>query len=121
MAAASAGLVVLHPAPNHTDAQPTKMFEYMAAGTPVVASDFPLWRSIVEGAGCGRCVDPMSPAAIASALRGILADTPALAALGEAGRRAVAERYSWAPEARKLVALYETLLGRWPAAGAQKG
>lgn len=120
MAGASAGLVVLHPAPNHTDAQPTKMFEYMAAGTPVVASHFPLWREIVEGAGCGRCVDPMSPAAIAEALRAILADAPAVAALGEVGRRAVAERYSWAPEACKLVALYQALLGPWPGAALQK-
>ncbi len=120
MAAASAGLVVLHPAPNHIDAQPTKMFEYMAAGTPVVASDFPLWRDIVEGAGCGRCVDPMSPSAIADALRVILADAAGVQALGEAGRRAVAERYSWAPEARKLVALYQALLGPWPAGTKQK-
>ena len=48
MAGASAGLVVLHPAPNHTDAQPTKMFEYMASGTPLVASDLPVLREVLR-------------------------------------------------------------------------
>lgn len=53
-----AGLVVLHPKINYIDALPVKMFEYMSAGTPVIASNFPLWCEIVEGNNCGICVDP---------------------------------------------------------------
>ncbi|MFD2270345.1 glycosyltransferase [Undibacterium arcticum] len=44
------------------------MFEYMAAAIPVIASNIPLWREIVEGNDCGLCVDPYDPAAIANAI-----------------------------------------------------
>ena len=107
-----AGLVVLHPTKRYPDAYPVKMFEYMAAGLPVIASDFPLWREIVEGAGCGLLVDPLDPDAIAGAMQWIL-DHPAEAeAMGKRGRKAVEEKYNWEREAKKLIALYEGLLNK---------
>jgi glycosyltransferase involved in cell wall biosynthesis len=105
-----AGLVTLLPTPSYRESLPVKMFEYMAAGIPVIASDFPLWRGIVEDSDCGLCVDPRDPLAIAAAIDRLAAD-PALAQrLGANGRRAVAQKYSWNREAEKLTRFYASLL-----------
>ncbi len=104
-----AGLVTLHGKQAYLDSLPVKMFEYMSAGIPVIASDFPLWRSIVEGSSCGLCVDPQDPAAIAAAID-ILAGDPATARkMGKNGRRAVQEHYNWGQEEKKLLNLYAEL------------
>ncbi|RXZ43109.1 glycosyltransferase family 4 protein [Crenobacter cavernae] len=106
---AKVGLVTLFPTPNYVEALPIKLFEYMAAGLAVVASDFPVWRGIVDDAGCGLLVDPEDPAAIALALKQLFADPERARAMGAAGREAVQKKYSWAAESEKLVALYEKL------------
>lgn len=105
-----AGLVLFHPARNHIQAQPNKMFEYMSAGLPVIASDFPLWRSIIEEAGCGLLVDPMDPEAIAGAMRWIIEHPEQARAMGQKGRAAVTARYNWEREFPKLLRLYERLV-----------
>lgn len=105
-----AGLVVLHPVPNYVDgSRPTKLFEYMSAGLPVIASDFPLWRPFVEDVGCGICVDPLDPRAIARAIHSVIDDPQAAEAMGARGRAAVEERFNWEPEGRKLLELYAEL------------
>ena len=86
-----------------------KLFEYMAAGLPVVASDFPLWRAIVEEAGCGLTVDPLRPDAIAEAVDRLLTDHSLAAEMGRRGRAAVEARYHWGTQADKLLALYARL------------
>lgn len=105
-----AGLVTLHPMPNYLDALPVKMFEYMAAGIPVISSDFPLWREIVLGAQCGLCVDPMDPSAISQAIDYLAQHPDEARQMGENGRRAVLENYNWIAEERKLFHFYEEIL-----------
>lgn len=119
---ARVGLVVLHPTPQYEEAYPTKLFEYMAAGVPAVASDFPLWRRMVEDAGCGLLVDPLDVDAIAAACRRLLTDDALAQRMGEAGRRAALDRYAWAPEGRRLVAFYRALAAgsRQPGAEARR-
>ncbi len=110
MARSMAGMVILAPVANHIDAQPNKMFEYMSAGIPVIASDFPLWREIIEGSDCGLCVNPGDPAAIAGAIDTLVADRPLAERMGRNGKRAVVNVYNWGQEEPKLISLYEELL-----------
>ncbi len=111
---ARAGLLLVHPEPNHMQMhmRSHKLFEYMSAGLPVVVSDFPQWRSFVEGGGYGICVDPLDTAAIAAAIRRIMDDPDEAENMGARGREAVRQTYNWEPEARKLLDLYASLLGR---------
>ena len=104
-----AGLVTLHPVINYIDALPVKMFEYMAAGVPVIASDFPLWREIVEGNECGICVDPLDPQAIAQAIDYLMTHPEEVERIGRNGQRAVAEKYNWNFEEAKLLQFYAGL------------
>jgi glycosyltransferase involved in cell wall biosynthesis len=107
-----AGIVTFLPEPNHICAQPNKMFEYMSAGLPVIASNFPLWREIIEGNECGLCVDPAKPTAIAEAIDWLVENPARAREMGENGSRAVRERYNWDAEQGKLLALYDELAGR---------
>jgi glycosyltransferase involved in cell wall biosynthesis len=107
---ARAGLVVLHPVPNYLDANPTKMFEYMSAGIPVVASNFPAWARIVDAHRCGLCVDPTSPAAIAEAITWLHEHPAEAEEMGRNGRRAVEAVYNWQAEESSLLGLYQQLL-----------
>ena len=103
------GLVTFRPALNHIDAQPNKMFEYMSAGIPVIASHFPLWEGIIEGNGCGLCVDPLNPTAIAEAIDYLVSHPIEAERMGRNGKRAVLEKYNWGIEEAKLIQFYNQL------------
>lgn len=107
---ACAGLVALHPKKSYIDSYPVKLFEYMAAGLPVIASDFPIWREIVSTADCGLLVDPLDPAAIARAMSWIIEHPEEASRMGERGRQEVIKKYNWDEEFNILGQLYEDLL-----------
>jgi glycosyltransferase involved in cell wall biosynthesis len=109
IAQSKVGLSVLRELPNYVNAYPIKIFEYMAAGIPVVASDFPLWKEIVEGNNCGICVRADDINAIVDAVSKLLKDENLANQMGENGKRAVKEKFNWEAESRKLLAFYEKL------------
>jgi len=104
------GIVTFHPELSHINAQPNKLFEYMSAGLPVIASDFPAWRDIVKNNRCGILVNPLDPKAIAEAMRWLLYNPEKATAMGKRGREAVYKKYNWNNEFRKLDHLYRNLL-----------
>jgi glycosyltransferase involved in cell wall biosynthesis len=106
-----AGLVILHPTESYQRSYPTKLFEYMMAGLPVIASDFEFWRDILKGIDCALFVDPLDPRAIADAMQWVLDHPEEAAAMGRRGQNAVRERFNWDAEGAKLISLYRRLLG----------
>ena len=104
-----AGLVVLEPIPNYLDSIPVKMFEYMAAGIPLIASDFPYWRELLQGTDCVQFVDPLNPESIALAIDELVRDRDRAEKMGSAGQNAVYEEFNWNIEEKKLHELYSAL------------
>lgn len=89
----------------------TKLFEAMANGRPVIASNFKIWQEIVKGNDCGICVDPNDETAIASAIEYLLnCDEKVLETMGKNGIKAVKEKYNWKLEEKKLLAFYNNIV-----------
>ncbi|MFP3471738.1 glycosyltransferase, partial [Micrococcus sp. SIMBA_144] len=65
------------------------MFEYMSAGIPVIASNFPLWKEIVETNECGICVDPLNIEEVSNAMIWLKENPERAKQMGENGRRAI--------------------------------
>jgi glycosyltransferase involved in cell wall biosynthesis len=103
------GIANLHNLASFIDNPATKIFEYMAAGLPVIASNFPLWKTIIEGNNCGICIDPTNVEQIVEAINTILANPDKARIMGENGRKAFLEKYNWEAEKPKLINLYKEL------------
>jgi glycosyltransferase involved in cell wall biosynthesis len=104
------GISLLDPLPNYIDSYPTKLFEYMVLGLPVIVSDFPLWREVVQSAECGRCSDPFDSKMLVEHIQWMLTHPHECGRMGERGRLAACKRYAWANEFAKLLNFYRSLL-----------
>lgn len=113
MSESIAGLIFIHPEPNHIHAQPNKMFEYMSAGLPVLASNFPLWEQQITESGCGLTANPLDPLDIARVINRLLIDQDLVVSMGKRGRQCVLDEYNWDNEEKKLLLLYSKLLGEY--------
>lgn len=88
----------------------TKMFDYMASGLAIVASDLPPQREVIEVARCGKLIEPDDPQAFANAIKELLSDPEEAYAIGKKGWSAIQKQYCWEEEEKKLYRLYNDLL-----------
>lgn|GEM_PF-74026 len=107
---AAIGLVLFHPTPNNLESQPTKLFEYMAAARPFIASDFPYWRELVGNIGCGLFVDPLDVEAIRRSIDQLLDDRESALEMGRRGRAALVQSFVFERESAKLTSMTRALV-----------
>lgn len=107
-----AGLVVLEENDAFKYSLPVKMFEYMSAGIPVICSNFPLWREIVEKHHCGICVNPSDVDEIAHAIQFLYENQEEAKRMGRNGRRAAETEYNWETESQNLIEAYRGLFDK---------
>lgn len=103
------GLCIIWPMKNSTESYPTKLFEYMAVGLPIITSDFPLYRETVEGNGCGLCVPPFDTEKLKTAILEIHRNVKKSELMVENGKKAVEEKYDWKSQIPLLMGVYKRL------------
>lgn len=106
------GIVTLLPTPSYIESLPIKMFEYMLAGIPLVASNFPLWEEIIKQYNCGILVDPQDKYAIAMGCKKLIEDSNLAMKMGQLGQHVVQELLNWEVESKKLLNFYHNILNK---------
>ncbi|MCC6956065.1 MAG: glycosyltransferase family 4 protein [Anaerolineales bacterium] len=107
LAAADACLAILKPVPMYATVYPNKVFDYMAAGRPVLLAIDGVIRGVVEQAGCGIFIPPGDPVELAAAVRRLAADRALAREMGQRGRRCVEQKFDRASLAEDLAELME--------------
>ncbi len=109
LAGADACLAILKPLEEYKTTYPNKVFDYMAAGRPVVLAIDGVIREVVEAAGCGIFVQPGDPSALAEAVKTLAADPGKSRGMGLAGRTTLEEHFSRAVIAEKILNIMNSL------------
>ena len=104
------GLCIIWPMKNSVESYPTKLFEYMSIGLPIICSDFPLYRQTVEGNLCGICVNPLNASEIKNAILAIHTDVEKSELMAKSGKLAVKKQFEWESQNLVLTRVYEDVL-----------
>ncbi|WP_299548810.1 glycosyltransferase [Seonamhaeicola sp.] len=111
MAKCHIGMAVLQDSPNFIDSYPTKLFEYMLLKLPIITSNFPLYKSIIDDAECGIVVEPSSIKGITNSILRMKNNHMERILMGENGYRRAIEKYSWeSSELLKVKNFYKQVL-----------
>lgn len=105
----SIGLCLLHPLPNYIHSLATKLFEYMAAELPIIASDFSDWKQLIETSQTGVVTDPFDIKKVSHQVNKLLNDRSTQKLFSENGRKAYSTKFNWEMEETKLINFYNNL------------
>ena len=105
------GIYLYQHTPNNLLAgPPNKLFNYMKAGIPIIASNLPETSNILNEIECGISVDPTNFQEIEKAILLLLKNPEISKKMGEKGLQAFKEKYNWKVEEKKLQSIYEKIL-----------
>ena len=108
--ASDISMVLLYPVPNYVVSIPTKLFESLAVGTPVLAGNLDYLSSVVTKYDVGLCADAKDPKDIAAKLNTLISDKEMRLRMGQNGLRVVREQFNWDESAKRLIEVYEGIL-----------
>lgn len=105
------GLSLFEPVAQYinVDNLPTKVYEYMMLGMPVILSDFPFFRKTIENYKFGVLVDSTDDRAVAKVIKELSSDIDKVKRMGDEGRRAIREEMNWEFDAKKLISFYDEI------------
>ena len=112
LAASEACIAILKPLEEYKTTYPNKVFDYMAAGRPIVLAIDGVIREVVEAAQCGIFSEPGDPSAMADALRQLASDPQTSRQMGLNGRKYLEQNFSREVIGEKLVDLLEEITGK---------
>jgi len=99
--------LIPHKRNEHTDSTvPHKLFQYMGMGKPVIVSDCPPLKRIVEEYQCGLVFEAGNSEALVECILSVYRNDDNY---GKNGKRAVYEKYNWQRDSKTLLELYNDL------------
>lgn len=104
------GIALLKDVGDYSISYPTKMFEYMASGLPVVTSNFEHCLSVINSTKAGFGVNPESTQDIFEVINWFIQNPKEAREMGNSGKEAIQKQYNWKSEAKKLKAFYQKVL-----------
>lgn len=107
-----AGLKLDHPKSKNIHVIGDKFFEYAGMGMPVVASNVPATKEIIDKYKCGLLVNSKDPKDIAKAIIYLLENPNVAKEMGERGKKAVFTKYNWEKESKKMIQVYKKLFNK---------
>jgi glycosyltransferase involved in cell wall biosynthesis len=112
-ASADIGLIVYAPdlSPNVRMCLPNKLFEYLMAGIPVLASKLDAVEEVIESYGVGQVVSSLDPADVGTAITAMLDDRITLDRMRRNALYAAQHEFCWEKEKQRLIQFYQTIPG----------
>ncbi len=103
-------IVMFNDAPNHQSIKSNRFFEAMYAGKPVIVSNLPKWKKFIDDYQCGLYVDLSCPQELSTAISTLEGDQVLAKRMGDNGKKAVDEYFSWSSQVPKLLKMYHKIL-----------